>query len=781
MFRRLAAPVFVASLLFASHAAVADTTVFINEIHYDNVGTDANEGVEIAGPAGTDLSNWQVIPYNGNGGAMYAPTAGLSGAIPATCGGYGVVSVPIAGLQNGAPDGIALVDNHGVVVQFLSYEGVFTASDGPAAGMQSVDIGVSESGSEAVGQSLQLTGSGTQYGDFTWHADSAASFGACNTGQTFGTPPDIAPAVTITAPANGASAVALNASITVTFSEAVTVSNTFADISCTNSGNHSYVVGGSGNTYTLDPDVDLAFGESCTVTVLADQVTDLDGTPDEMAADYAFSFTTVAGDVPPTVANTVPLAGATAFPRSANLQVTFSEPVTLTEPGAFTLACDTSGAHTFAVTGSGASYVLNPDSDFTALESCTWTIVASHVIDLDGAPDAMSTDVTIVFTVGADTSDYYAGVDTSSGPALAGWLHNRIKDHTAYPYTASTTDTWDILDAADEDPMNPNDVVDLYKNVSYAKGSGSLNREHTWPNSYGFNDVTTSNGHPYPPYTDCHMLYMADSSYNQSRSNKPYGQCSGSCTEKPTVLTNGFGGAGHSDFTSSAVWQVWDHRRGDAARAILYMGVRYKGGINAMGQAEPTLILTDNTALIQTTASGAIGQTAYMGLLSAVLDWNDQDPPDTGEQLRNEVVYSYQHNRNPFIDHPEWARCVYTNTNCPTAGNDFSVAATPNSVTVADGRSVIVTVSTAPLSGSAEVVTFSISGLPAGATAVFNPASVTAGQSSTLTITADALAPASVATVTVTAAAPSTTHTTTFSLNVLDVIFRDAFEGQDAN
>ena len=769
----------LAVLFGAARVALADTSVFINEIHYDNGGTDANEGVEIAGPAGTDLTGWQVVPYNGNGGATYAPIATLSGAIPATCGGYGVVSVAITGLQNGSPDGIALVNASGTVIQFLSYEGVFAATNGPAMGMTSVDIGVSETGiTGAATDSLQLSGSGTQYSDFTWQADAAATFGACNTGQTFGTPPDIAPAVVSTVPTNNATGVALASNITITFSEHVTVTSTFADLTCSNSGTHSAVLSGSGATYTLDPDADFAFGDSCTVSVMADQVTDLDGTPDQMAANYAFTFATVPGDVPPTVSSTSPVAGATGFPLGANLQITFSEPVTLTQPGAFDITCGTSGAHTFTVAGASASYSINPDVDFIALESCSLTIYASNVADQDGTPDNMAADVVVTFTTGTDSSDYYAGVDTSSGPALEAWLHNRIKDHTAYPYTASTTDVWDILNAADEDPMNPAHVVDIYKNTSYPKGSASLNREHTWPNSYGFNDITTNNGHPYPPYTDAHMLYMSDSSYNQSRGNNPYGVCTGTCVEKPTDITNGLGGPGHSNYRSATVWEVWDHRKGDAARAILYMAVRYDGGTNAMGQPEPDLIVTDNAALITTTPSGVTVSTAYMGMESDLLNWNDQDPPDAGEQLRNEVVYSYQQNRNPFIDHPEWARCVFLNTNCPAVvNNDFSIDSTSASVTVLDGQAVGVTVTTAVTSGSAETVTLSASNLPAGVTASFNPTTVAAGQQTTLTLTADALAPYALQTITITGTAPSHTHTDILDVTVLDVIFRDSFEG----
>src|SRR5690606_1016541 len=87
------------------------TTVFINEIHYDNTSTDAGEAIEIAGPAGTDLTGWSIVLYNGSGGAVY-DTDALSGIIPNQQGGYGtvVLTYPANGIQNGAPDGIALVN-----------------------------------------------------------------------------------------------------------------------------------------------------------------------------------------------------------------------------------------------------------------------------------------------------------------------------------------------------------------------------------------------------------------------------------------------------------------------------------------------------------------------------------------------------------------------------------------------------------------------------------------------------------------------------------------------
>ena len=115
-------------LCLLTGAARAD--VFINEFHYDNVGTDSGEQVEVIAPAGTNLNGWTVVLYNGGGGARYA-TLNLAGTTANQCNGYGTVVVAAAGIQNGSPDGLALVNASGQVVQFLSYAGSFVASDGP--------------------------------------------------------------------------------------------------------------------------------------------------------------------------------------------------------------------------------------------------------------------------------------------------------------------------------------------------------------------------------------------------------------------------------------------------------------------------------------------------------------------------------------------------------------------------------------------------------------------------------------------------------------------------
>ena len=129
---------------------------FISEFHYDDDSTDDNEGVEITGMDGFDLTGYQLIAYNGSGGADYR-TVNLSGTISGVpCGS---LFFEINGLQNG-PDGFALVDPDGNVIEFISYEGVFVATSGPATGITSTDIGVAESNAGLDTESLQLTDAG---------------------------------------------------------------------------------------------------------------------------------------------------------------------------------------------------------------------------------------------------------------------------------------------------------------------------------------------------------------------------------------------------------------------------------------------------------------------------------------------------------------------------------------------------------------------------------------------------------------------------------------------
>lgn len=170
--------------------------VWINEIHYDNTGTDVNEGYEIAGPAGTNLACYKVYRYNGANGQVYG-TDTLSGVIPNLACGYGAVwfAKPVDGMQNGSPDGLVLeyapqatgcgVNNADTIIQLLSYEGTFAATSGRANGLTLTDIGVAEGNSTDTAFSLQLGGVGTSYSQFAWQSASVKTHNAVNNNQYF--------------------------------------------------------------------------------------------------------------------------------------------------------------------------------------------------------------------------------------------------------------------------------------------------------------------------------------------------------------------------------------------------------------------------------------------------------------------------------------------------------------------------------------------------------------------------------------------------------------------
>ena len=163
----------------------AIANIWINEFHYDpSSSPETGEFIEVAGLAGVDLTGWTIVLYNGNGGGTYGSAINLSGTLANGSNGFGFTSVLVPGLQNGSPDGFALVDNYGRVVQFLSYEGTITATNGPAAGLTSSDVLRFEE-QATPGTSLQLTGTGSSYADFTWTDGNANTTGATNVGQSF--------------------------------------------------------------------------------------------------------------------------------------------------------------------------------------------------------------------------------------------------------------------------------------------------------------------------------------------------------------------------------------------------------------------------------------------------------------------------------------------------------------------------------------------------------------------------------------------------------------------
>jgi endonuclease I len=338
--------------------------------------------------------------------------------------------------------------------------------------------------------------------------------------------------------------------------------------------------------------------------------------------------------------------------------------VVVTTGTAFTLSCNAAPVGLIE-TGTGSTRILTPDASLPAGASCTFTIVAAQVQNTGGTP--MAADVSVTFgTASGSNGDYYGQANTSSPDQLRCSLHAIIRNHTVYPYSGGTTNTWTMLEAAQANPANPNQILDVYRNhyytaVSGRAGTGSgltYNREHTWPNSHGFPSTTGDLGLDNAPYTDGHMLYLSDTQWNADRGNKPYANCASGCSERITEANGGFGGGsgvypGNSNWTDANSFEGWGHRKGDLARAVLYMAIRYEGGVDSRGQHEPDLEITDDRSKIITTSD--FTHPAYMGLLTDLLAWNTVDPPDAEERARDEVIYQFQGNRNPFVDHPEWA------------------------------------------------------------------------------------------------------------------------------
>ncbi len=225
-------------------------------------------------------------------------------------------------------------------------------------------------------------------------------------------------------------------------------------------------------------------------------------------------------------------------------------------------------------------------------------------------------------------SGYYDGTEGLQEEQLKNALHDIIKNHTEYSYS----DLKWMLKETDEDPNNSNNVILLYTGRSQNKntfggGANDWNREHVWAKSHG-NFGTSA-----PAGTDAHHLRPTDASVNSSRGNKDFDN----------------GGQQHPEATgcyfTSTTWEPRDEVKGDVARMIFYMAVRYEGG-----NGEPDLEVVDYTPT---------GTQPKHGKLSTLLDWNTQDPPDAFEINRNNVIYGYQHNRNPFIDHPEFVNLIW--------------------------------------------------------------------------------------------------------------------------
>ncbi len=232
-------------------------------------------------------------------------------------------------------------------------------------------------------------------------------------------------------------------------------------------------------------------------------------------------------------------------------------------------------------------------------------------------------------TTTAYDSTYYKNAVGRTGTSLRSSLHTIISSQSKLSYSA----LWTALKNTDQDPGNSNNVILLYSGISRSKSlsggdTGDWNREHVWAKSHG--DFGTSTG----PGTDLHHIRPADVRVNSIRGNKDFDNGGGSFTDSGGSLTDGDS------------FEPRDAVKGDVARMIFYMAVRYEGD-----DGWPDLEANDRVSN---------GSNPYLGRLSVLKAWNEADPPDAFEERRNQVIYdTYQHNRNPFIDHPEWVEAIW--------------------------------------------------------------------------------------------------------------------------
>lgn len=249
---------------------------------------------------------------------------------------------------------------------------------------------------------------------------------------------------------------------------------------------------------------------------------------------------------------------------------------------------------------------------------------------------------------------YYNGLDfTKTGDDLFLELSTRLKStHTSIPYTSSLTDTWDVLKQAEEDPDNNLNVLLIYgyndtdgnpqtdrtraKTETDTGGGdpGKWNREHIFAKSRANPSLSTEDP---GPGTDVHNLSPADSQRNEDRSNRKFSDGSG--TSK--IVTNNGG------------WYPGDEWKGDVARAIMYMYLRYDGDGSKSSETQCLPVNIGFGTVLSVDSN----------MIDLFLRWNVEDAVSDFEDQHNPVVEGIQGNRNPFIDNPYLATLIWGGLN----------------------------------------------------------------------------------------------------------------------
>ncbi|MCK9309310.1 MAG: endonuclease [Candidatus Cloacimonetes bacterium] len=241
-------------------------------------------------------------------------------------------------------------------------------------------------------------------------------------------------------------------------------------------------------------------------------------------------------------------------------------------------------------------------------------------------------------TLNTGIAGYYNNA-TGYGSTLKSNLHEilRTTHLTQFSYAA----VWQQLQYTDEDSLNTNNVIETYTGWSvpknfYGTGATQWNREHTWSVSHGGFETNR------PAGTDLHHLRPCDVTVNSAKNNRDF-DIGGTPYIDSSPYPNYSATTGCN--TSTNTWEPRPIEKGDVARMLFYMAVRYEGTDTAY-----------NLEMADTSATTG----AFYGKLSTLLQWHYDDPPDNWERRRNDRIQERQGNRNPFIDHPEFVTKLWT-------------------------------------------------------------------------------------------------------------------------
>ena len=247
----------------------------------------------------------------------------------------------------------------------------------------------------------------------------------------------------------------------------------------------------------------------------------------------------------------------------------------------------------------------------------------------------------VATTGGGDVEAYYAAAAGLTGGELREALHAILLGHKQLAYD----ELWAALEATDEDPENPDNIILLYTQRSEEKdrrdsGSGdndAWNREHVWPSSHGFRSRAE------PAHTDIHHVRPADKTVNSSRGDKDFDE----------------GGSAHAEAVDARAdadsFEPPGVVKGDIARMLFYLDVRYEGG--------------DGLEDLRISKDVTVADQPSIGLLCTLARWHREDSVGDFERRRNDRIFALQGNRNPFIDHPEFAESIWQ-ADCPMAFAD---------------------------------------------------------------------------------------------------------------